>query len=280
VANTSRRSAVPYRKISAGVLASVALFVVFFGAGMMSWAIVACGVALLVLAISPAAVNVVRRGARAWVPGTAHVVSASEPPASSTYGRCELQIVVAAPNLPAAAVKVRDPRVPVAKWPDAGSTLPVMVAADDMRHVRIQWDEVMTHSEAATVLHDVPVEYGDPSVGDDMLVGQDSPEWSTPAPDRPWAPAPGAGGGLGQTQEGPVIVQDAPGGPVVLEGTLVDDAQQRTAPHPRRPRPSPYPRPEAAPEDAAPSPPAAGGRPGGDEPDPSGDSGPPPSENR
>ena len=81
--------------------------------------------------------------------GSAHVVSASEPPASSTYGRCELQIVIDAPGLPAAAVKIRDPRVPVAKWPDAGATLPIMVAVDDPRHVRIQWDDVLTHAEAA-----------------------------------------------------------------------------------------------------------------------------------
>jgi catechol 2,3-dioxygenase-like lactoylglutathione lyase family enzyme len=83
------------------------------------------------------------------VAGTAHVVSASEPPASSLYGRCELHLVVDAPGMAAAAVKIRDPRVPVAKWPDAGTTLPIMVAVDDPRRIRIQWDDMPTHAEAA-----------------------------------------------------------------------------------------------------------------------------------
>ncbi|HYN96446.1 MAG TPA: glyoxalase/bleomycin resistance/dioxygenase family protein, partial [Pilimelia sp.] len=137
------------RKVIAGALAALGVFVIFFGAGNTSWAMAALGLALLILAISLVAVNALRGGVRAWVAGSAHVVSASEPPANSTYGRCELQIVIEAPGLPTAAIKVRDPRVPVAKWPDAGTTLPVEVAVDDPRHVRIQWDDVLTHAEAA-----------------------------------------------------------------------------------------------------------------------------------
>ncbi len=256
MANTSRRSVAPARKLAAAVLGTIATFVILFGAGMASWAIVALGVALLVLALSLALVNVVRRGARAWVAGTAHVVSVSEPPASSTYGRCELQIVVDAPGLPAAAVKVRDPRVPIAKWPDPGSTLPVMVAVDDMRHVRIMWDEVMTHAEAASVMGDVPPEYRDPDAdlpADDILVEQ-PPPWST-RDQQDWSRDPGGTepvtadltDQLGGLRDEPVVVRERPGGPIVLEGTLVEPDDPRPSQLPRRSRPSPRPRPSTDP---------------------------------
>jgi len=170
VANGSHGPGALVRKIFAGALGAVAAFVILFGAGLQVWTIMALGAAMLILAIGLVAFPAMRSGGRAWVAGSAHVVSASEPPASSTYGRCELQIVIDAPGLPAAAVKVRDPRVPVAKWPDARTTLPIMVAMDDPRHVRIQWDDVLTHAEAAAQEHlhtfddtqtDLPVQRGD-----------------------------------------------------------------------------------------------------------------------
>ncbi len=144
-----RRPIPPLRAYTAAVLAVFALFVISAGAGMASWSIVVLGLALMILAISLVVVSAMRGGTRAYVAGTAHVVSASEPPASSMYGRCELHLVVDAPGMAAAAVKIRDPRVPVAKWPDAGTTLPIMVAVDDPRRVRIQWDDVPTHAESA-----------------------------------------------------------------------------------------------------------------------------------
>jgi catechol 2,3-dioxygenase-like lactoylglutathione lyase family enzyme len=245
------------RKLVAAVVGTIAVFVMLFGLGMSSWAIVALGAAMLALAIGLALINVVRRGGRAWVAGTAHVVSASEPPASSDYGRCELQIVVAAPGLPASAVKVRDPRVPVVKWPDAGATLPVMVAVDDMRHVRIQWDEVMTHTEAmeepqayVDPLRDLPV--------DDLLPEPEAPPWVT-RDRQQWRPGADPtdptvtadlSGQLGDLRERTATVRENPGGPIVLEGTLVD-ADSRPTTLPRRPRPSPRPRPAAENAEAA-----------------------------
>jgi catechol 2,3-dioxygenase-like lactoylglutathione lyase family enzyme len=148
VAN-GRRPITPLRGLTAAVLGVLAVFVASAGAGMQSWAIVALGAALGILAISMIVVPSVRGGERAYVAGTAHVVTVSEAPASSLYGRCELQIVVDAPGIPPAAVKIRDPRVPVSKWPDLGATLPIMVAVDDPRRVRILWDDVQTHAEAA-----------------------------------------------------------------------------------------------------------------------------------
>jgi resuscitation-promoting factor RpfA len=182
VANGRRRPVALARRVVAVVLGTVAVFITFFGAGSGSWSVAALGVAVLVLAVSLVVVSAVRGGARAWVAGTAHVVSASEPPASSTYGRCELQVVIDAPGLPAAAVKIIDPRVPVAKWPDSGATLPITVAVDDIRRVRIQWDGVLTHTEAA-----LREEFGEPEVlVEDLNLGEETsiPASPPPAPTR------------------------------------------------------------------------------------------------
>lgn len=276
MANNGRPSVAPARRMFAAILGAIAAFVMLFGAGMQSWAIVALGVALMVLAISLAVVNVARLGTRAWVDGTAHVVSASEPPASSTYGRCELQIVVDVPGMPAAAIKVRDPRVPVAKWPDAGATLPVSVAIDDLRRVRIQWENVLTHAEAAAATAEVPPEYEEAArdlLADDILVEEAAPPWAT-RPEHPWSADRTAGdavtadlsgqlSGLGRDQ---VLVRESPGkGPIVLEGTVVEPGTgPASTPLPRRgsrSRPRPY--PSRAPRtDADRDGPAEPGRPG------------------
>ncbi len=236
------RTVAPLRKVLAMIIGTVGVFVVFFGAGRASWATVALGAALLILAIGLVAVNALRGGARAWVAGSAHVVSASEPPANSSFGRCELQIVVDAPGLPAAAVKVRDPRVPVSKWPDAGATLPIVVAMDDPRHVRIQWDDVLTHAEAAAedefaAYDEARVEPAKPDPDDDRVV----------VTERVAVVEETAGGGTldladevdrvheherrrTDPDREPVIITQTPAGPVV-EGRVVervvDDAPVR-----------------------------------------------------
>ncbi|GAA4713961.1 VOC family protein [Phytohabitans rumicis] len=240
MADGRRRPIAPVRKLVAAVLATFAAFVMLFGAGMQSWAIVAVGVAVLVLAISLVLVNTIRGGARAWVAGTAHVMSATEPPASSTYGRCELQIVIDAPGLPAASIKVRDSRVPVAKWPLPGVTLPIMVAVDDLRHVRILWDDALTHAEAAAGMGG-PRDYPD----DDILFEEDEPPWARRAPDPPF-PGPDSGEPItadltddlgGGIRDEPVVVHQTPGGPIVLEGTVVEPSgDPRGVPLPRRAR--------------------------------------------
>jgi resuscitation-promoting factor RpfA len=236
VADARRRPIAPVRKLVAAVLGTFAVFVMLFGAGMQSWAIVAVGVAVLVLAVSMVLVNTIRGGARAWVAGTAHVMTASEPPASSTYGRCELQIVIDAPGLPAASIKVRESRVPVAKWPLPGVTLPIMVAVDDLRHVRILWDDALTHAEAAATMAPEP-DYL--SEADDILFEEDEPPWSRRGPDEPVTAdlTDDLGGGI---RDEPVVLhQPTPGGPIVLEGTVVEppsSADPRSVPLPRRAR--------------------------------------------
>ncbi|MDQ7902903.1 VOC family protein [Phytohabitans sp. ZYX-F-186] len=236
MADARRRPIAPVRKLVAAVLGTFAVFVMLFGAGMQSWAIVAVGLAVLVLAISMVLVNTIRGGARAWVAGTAHVMTATEPPASSTYGRCELQIVIDAPGLPAASIKVRESRVPVAKWPLPGVTLPIMVAVDDLRHVRILWDEALTHTEAAARLE--PEQDYLPE-SDDILFEEDEPPWSRRGPDEPVTAdlTDDLGGGI---RDEPVVVhQPTPGGPIVLEGIVVEPpsgGEARSVPLPRRAR--------------------------------------------
>lgn len=137
------------RRFVAAGIGTVAVFVMCFGAGMGIWAVGVLGFALLVLAISLVVVAAVRGGARSFVRGTAHVLDVTEPPANTPIGRGELQIVIEAPGLTPGKVKIRDTRVPVAKWPDIGDTLPIRVAIEDPRHVRILWDEVRTHGEEA-----------------------------------------------------------------------------------------------------------------------------------
>jgi resuscitation-promoting factor RpfA len=247
VADGVRRSVAPVRKLVAAVLGTFATFVILFGCGMPSWAIVALGVALLVLAIGLGLVTTVRSGARAWVAGIAHVHSVSEPPASSVFGRCELQIVLDAPGLPPRSIRVRDPRVPVTKWPSQGTALPIMVAIDDPRHVRILWDEVPTHAEAAG-RPDLPPEFDenlDP-LGDDVLIEEDVPPWVRRGADDGYRRPPPAdpvtadlGDDLRGLREDPVVVHHTPGGTIVLEGTLVEPPA--TVPLPRRAKPTPGP---------------------------------------
>ncbi|MEU5784839.1 VOC family protein [Micromonospora lupini] len=281
MANGGNRPIAPVRKLIGTVLGTVATFVVLFGLGMTSWAIVALGVALLVLAI---ALATVRGGGRTWVVGVAHVHSASEPPTQYAFGRCELQLVIDAPGLPPRSKKIIEPRVPVSKWPSLGQTLPIRVALDDQRHVKVLWDEVPTHAETAAAVADLPPEFGDIDAADDVLIQQDAPPWADRATDddfrddyrdpRDGDPFRDPRGGevfrdardgdpfrdprdgdpfrdprgpdplrddpaVASDEREPVVMSQSPGGPVVLEGVVVE---QQTGPGlPRRATPAPRP---------------------------------------
>jgi catechol 2,3-dioxygenase-like lactoylglutathione lyase family enzyme len=254
VATGGNRPIAPARKLIAAVLGTVATFVVLFGLGMTSWAIVALGVALVVLAIAMATV---RGGGRTWVVGVGHVHSASEPPTTYAFGRCELQIVIDAPGLPPRSKKIIEPRVPVAKWPSVGQSLPLRVALDDQRRVRVLWDDVPTHAEsaaAAAAVADLPPEYAGAEPVEEVLIAQEAPPWADRTPDddfrddlrdfRDDLREPSVPGhlrdDLGGVPEGrePVVVHHRPGGPVVLEGTLVEPPgtlPRRATPAPRPP---------------------------------------------
>ncbi|MFJ8582379.1 VOC family protein [Micromonospora sp. NPDC093277] len=248
MANGGNRPIAPIRKLIGAVLGTVATFIMLFGLGMTSWAIVALGVALLVLAI---ALGTVRGGGRTWVVGLGHVHSASEPPTQYAFGRCELQLVIDAPGLPPRSKKIIEPRVPVAKWPSLGQALPVRVALDDQRHVRVLWDEVPTHAESAAAVADLPPEYADADPIDEVLIAQEAPPWADRAPeddfrdDFPPAPDPLVDDitGLLDDVTGPpdereaVVVHQRPGGPVVVEGQVVEPSS--AGPLPRRATPGP-----------------------------------------
>ncbi|PWR12418.1 glyoxalase [Micromonospora acroterricola] len=255
MANGGNRPIAPVRKLIGTVLGTVATFVVLFGLGMTSWAIVALGVALLVLAI---ALATVRGGGRTWVVGVGHVHSASEPPTQYAFGRCELQLVIDAPGLPPRSKKIIEPRVPVAKWPSLGQTLPIRVALDDQRHVKVLWDEVPTHAETATAVADLPPEFADVDAVDEMLIQQDAPPWADRAPDDdfrdplggdPFRDPPGPDPlrddpVVAPEEREPVVVHQSPGGPVVLEGVVVEQpagGQSAGSGLPRRATPAPRP---------------------------------------
>lgn len=221
VANGQGRPVPPSRKAIAIPIAAVAVFVTVFGLGMRSWQVAALGLALLVLAIGLVFVPALRGGSRIYVAGTGHVVTVSEPPASSVYGRCEMQLVVEAPGLPPAAVRVLDSRVPISKWPDPGATLPIVVAVDDLRRVRVQWDDVLTHAEMA--------DYGD----EDLLEPESPDGWGRPA-----GPEGERGGGRGGSDtvwlsadgDEPIIPVEHPG----------VEPPPAVVPPPRRPNPYPH----------------------------------------
>ncbi|WP_349880800.1 VOC family protein [Micromonospora sp. HUAS YX12] len=257
MANGGNRTIAPVRKLIGAVLGTVATFVTVFGLGMTSWAIVALGVALLVLAV---ALATVRGGGRTWVIGLGHVHSASEPPTQYAFGRCELQLVIDAPGLPPRSKKIIEPRVPVAKWPSLGQALPVRVALDDQRHVRVLWDEVPTHAESAAAVADLPPEYtAEPDPLDEPLIAQEAPPWAGRAPeddfrdDYPPAPDPYRDDVPPRAEERePVVLHQSPGGPVVLEGQLVEPADRTAGPGPL-PRRAPAPRsPAEEPPDTVP----------------------------
>src|SRR4051812_24677389 len=236
-----------------------------FGLGLASWAIVVLGLAVLALSIALGVVNVVRRGTRAWVAGTAQVKAVSDPPMSAAYGRAELQIVVVAPGLPITEVLVRDPRVPVSKWPRLGETLPVHVDVEDMRRVRIDWPnapDVADPPPPGQQFADIPTA-SDPldEYDDDLLGPVPTPPWRTESEwteDEPPPPPPPAGSDDERTIEGEVVAPGEPTAPLPRRPTTSGAGAGPAAPPPEaRPRESRPPEsrpPESRPPGSRPSP--------------------------
>jgi catechol 2,3-dioxygenase-like lactoylglutathione lyase family enzyme len=127
------------RRIIAGMCLFVGLFVACFGIGNGRQAILVVGIAIMLLALTARVVTSFRRTPRQWLRGTGLVIEVSEPPVDARLGRCSLQLVLDVPDLPEESVIVHDSRVPVNQWPQPGQTLPIQVAADDIRNVRVLW---------------------------------------------------------------------------------------------------------------------------------------------
>ncbi len=238
MANVTGRPIAPARKLVAAVLGTIAVFVMVFGLGMSSWAIVALGAALLALAVALGMINVARRGARAWIAGHGQVDAVSDAPTTGAYGRAELQLLVVAPGLPVTQVTVREPRVPVGKWPRVGDTLPLTVDVDDMRRVRIDWGQSPDHGDDGDPPPPPGYDQSDEYLDDDLLGEPEPPPWANRdrqwgrGPDEPPPPPPPAADPDVLTS--PIVVRDTPLGPV-LEGQVVDRGGA-SAPLPHRAR--------------------------------------------
>ena len=242
---------IPVRRTIAGVVFFIGAFVTFFGLGHgVNVAVMVLGAALMILAATLWLVNSLRGGVRRWVAGTGHVVEVTEPPPSSAYGRCELQLIVRAAGMPQEAVMIRDPRVPMEKWPYPGLDLPIEVAVNDIRNVRIQWDDVEPHGETGDDWDDwdQPAPVGAPRLDDTLDFHLDdapprprsgpSPTARAAAPAAPATPAaPAAPGGAAGSPGGagfrPTMAAPPP---------EAADLPRRTSP------PSPAPSPRSAPD--------------------------------
>ncbi|WP_213454079.1 VOC family protein [Rhizomonospora bruguierae] len=223
---------VPARRAAIAVpVGAAGVFVAVFGLGLRSWQVAALGLAFVVIALGLVFVPALRGGSRVYVSGTGHVVAVSEPPASSVYGRCEMQLVVEAPGLPPAAVRVLDSQVPIAKWPDPGATLPILVAVDDLRRVRVQWDDVLTHAELADYLAQEVVGMDTPPGG---RAEQGDPEERHGAAARARAGAD-------------TVLLSAEGEPVIPATHPAEQPPGGAVPRPHRPSPSPRPQSDGQP---------------------------------
>jgi len=67
-----------------------------------------------------------------------------------------MHLVVSARGIDDVSVRIRDGAVPVAKWPDRGATLPVMISIDNPQKVYVLWDRVRTHSQVAMERDRIP----------------------------------------------------------------------------------------------------------------------------
>jgi catechol 2,3-dioxygenase-like lactoylglutathione lyase family enzyme len=220
------------RRFLAIALAALGLFVVSYGIGLGNPGLIAVGVAVGVLGPALLVFTAVRATGRQYIYGTAHVYSASPPPSAGMVGRCELHLSVFAAGIDGVAVRVLDPAVPVSKWPDDGATLPVEVVANNPRKVRVLWDKVVTHAQAAgedlypQYVEDLPSDPDDDFVDDlpaDEYLDEDLPPVPagpppTPPPNMPTASPTVASAGMSFAPvSAPVLVPPAaapsPGAP-------------------------------------------------------------------
>ena len=73
------------------------------------------------------------------VPGTVHIVSASEPVGRSPYEKCRLDLVVEAEGVPMTTVSI-EAVVSRAHSPAAGMTLPARISPSAPSTLEVDWD--------------------------------------------------------------------------------------------------------------------------------------------
>lgn len=86
-----------------------------------------------------------RYAGRGFTEGSLHVIRAQPRPVGMIVGRCDMDVVVDAPGLPAASMRHREHRVPVIKWPRPGMVLPIEIPPHNQRQFRVRWDLVTPH---------------------------------------------------------------------------------------------------------------------------------------
>jgi hypothetical protein len=273
---------------------------------MGAWLVGALGIAIIAVGTGIFVLSALNSRATSEIEGTAHVLSASAPPSGVTHGRCRLNLVVYGKGINGIGVKIRDAAVPVAKWPDAGSELPVMISIDKPQRTRVLWGDVATHRESAeerarareaedraAAMAAEDNEYADLNAAFDNLDVDEvadaslaEPPLAEPSGDEPPLTEPSVGDSLDSESAAgePSIAesyQGGGGGPAMaasgtrtIEMDVMDPSLMRwTGPPPRRPhgsRPSPFRRRRSERADATEF--------GSDEPPPDAVGAPPPAE--
>ena len=191
MAPASRWSLSDPQTFTVGVLIVAGIFILACGGGMANIAVAGLGVAVAVLGPLLIIMTGLRGGGREVTYGTAHVHLVSPLPTSGTTGRCELELLVNAHGINGVPVRIRDPAVPVSKWPDVGATLPVMVSVRDPRETQVLWDEVRTHREVEfdrtdADAEDLPADDAD-YLGPTEPIDQQAPDHPAATDDDPYA---------------------------------------------------------------------------------------------
>jgi resuscitation-promoting factor RpfA len=133
------------RKFAVAGLVVAGVFLLCCGAGMSN---VAVGGAGVLMAVAAPVLIMVTSARRNYVYGTARVIEVPLAPIGGTTNRAEMQLVVNAQGIDGVSVRVRDPAIPVNRWPQVGALLPVEVVAGNPRKLRVLWDDVRTHQQA------------------------------------------------------------------------------------------------------------------------------------
>lgn len=86
-----------------------------------------------------------RYAGRGFTEGSAHVIRVQPRPVGMVVARCDMEVVIDAPGLPATPTKHREQSVPVIKWPRPGMILPIEIPPRNYRQFRVRWDLVAPH---------------------------------------------------------------------------------------------------------------------------------------
>jgi catechol 2,3-dioxygenase-like lactoylglutathione lyase family enzyme len=193
------------QSLIASVMLAVAVFLslMAIGAGKISYALAAA----LIAAVTVVAGVLLGlwHGGTATVLGTAHVITASRPPAGRIVGRCDMVLLVDLPGMNPVMVSHRDPATPVHRWPRTGMVLPIESAPRNPRNLRIRWNSVP--AQAVPLLTDEDADVVGPFFTE--FRDQPTPETTPSTPASRAAAGGAAAGGAAAASATSVIVDDA-----------------------------------------------------------------------